>query len=148
MKILAVLSLVLVMSCSHRPYVEELRSEVSQHEARNLEEIRSELNDILEHHPELSKEVKAQLTKRVEESLAKHQELRNQESRVIQHVLKDAIGNDSTGVNEGMAQRKELRTIYTQKSDNLFDLVYAIRKLTGEDDKIKQEMEILFREFR
>lgn len=148
MKILAALFLVLALSCSHRPYLEELRSEVSQHEARNLEEIRSELNDILEHHPELSNEVKAEISKRLEETLVKHQELRNQESRVIQYVLKEAVATDSTDDNEQKAQRKELRTIYEQKSENLFELVHAIRKLTGDDDKIKQEMEILFREFR
>lgn len=148
MKTLPVLFLLLTVSCSHRSHLEALRAEVSQHEARNLQEIRSELNEILEHHPELSNDVKAEVSKRVEASLVKHQELRNQESRVIQHVLKEAVVNDPTGSNETKIHRKELHTIYEQKSDNLFDLAFAIRKMTSEDDLINQEIEVLFREFR
>ena len=140
--------LFLAIGCSHRSHLEQLRSEVSQHEARNLKEIRDELELILTNHPELSEEVKTKITQNVEDSLRRHQELRNKESEIFQHVLKEAVANDPTGTQEGKAQRKELRMIYEQKSDNLFELVKGIRSLTGPDERIQQEMEILLREFR
>jgi len=147
MKLLIAVLFALTVGCSHRSHLEQLRSEVSEHEARNLKEIRDELKLILKHHPELSIEAKAEITNRMEQSLARHQELRDQESKVIQHVLKEAVAED-TSLAEGKAQRKELQTIYEQKSNNLFELVHSIRRFTGQDDRMKQEMEILFREFR
>ncbi len=145
----SLLFLLIVSGCTHGVQVDELSEEINRHEARSLAEIRAELKIILEAHPDLSKEVQDGITQTVEKGLAKHQVLRDQESKVIHHILSQAVSPISE--KEGtIAQKDILRKIYLEKSDNVFELVMDVKKLVGPSPKdgIDQEMKLLIREIR
>lgn len=144
--------MLLSVSCSHRSHYQELRTKVEKLEAKNLKEIRSDMESVLENHPELDTGTKKQISQLMERALTTHQNLRDQESKLIQLMLERTISNETqVGFGERKAWRGELKEVYGQKGDNILSLITEIKQISEKspaDENFMREMEIIFREMR
>lgn len=132
--ILLIIALVtLTAACSHKGNSRKwnLEEKISRQENKNLQEIRSDMKDILDHHPELAQGIKTQIAEHLDKFLQKQLALRARESQIIQLKLEKSMLEDTVENHRLRSElQKSLTEVYKQKGQNVFNLVRQIKLLT------------------
>lgn len=149
-----ILILGLFFSCSSSQEKKRLADKVQEAEVRSFEEIKSHAQLLVNEHSELDEKTKAELTQLLETSLNKQQELKDQESKVIQLLLIKSLAANKLSDQDRKdknALKLRLDQIYDQKSSNILDLVKKIVKLSKKNmigPEFRDDFIIFMREFR
>jgi hypothetical protein len=147
------IALIVLASCAHRFQYNAFRERVDQVEARNLEEVRGDTEEILLAHPEIDANTKEVLRAMINRHLETHAQLREEESKVI-HVLLEETLRPQENKKQGQIihlGNEDLVRIYQNKAANIAALVEGIKKSTAQlpgRERLFREMEYLIREIR
>lgn len=147
MKLLVLL--LLATACAHKMDHRVLSEKVNQMEQQDIEVIKADMNSILAVHPEMTQEMKGDISGLLEKHLTEHQRLKAEESKALQVILEDSI-IDPDAVTKSFGKQK-LDEIYRLKSKNVLDLITAIKTRTTtlkDRPAFYREMSILMRELR
>ena len=147
------LALIVLASCAHRYDYAAFRQRVDKVEARNLEEVRGDTEEILSAHPEMDAGTKESIRALINRHLETHTKLREEESKVIHVLLEESLSpqdNQKQGrrIHQG---NEDLLRIYQNKASNIAALVEGIKQSTAQlQDRVRfyREMEYLIREIR
>lgn len=154
MKIASILFVfVITTSCAHRNTTKEpIEARVLKQEARSLEEIRTDTNDILEAHPEFDQPTKDKLRSHINAAVLELKNLRGKESKVIHTLLEKFLAAGApVDTDSAKVLKNELRKIYASKSETISNLIEEIRNTTRKtppNSTFPHELEYLMREFR
>jgi hypothetical protein len=83
----------------------------------------------------------------------KHQELKNEESKVIQLMLKNSLTHEKgfKAEDDNKKLKSHLLEIYKSKSENILDLIVQINNMAKDseiDDSVKNDVFLFMRDFR
>jgi hypothetical protein len=155
MKILFLLLIMLtVSSCStQKSNRVPLQAQINDLEAKTAQEINNHAKVLLEDHPELSESSKVKIKSYLDETMKKHQELKDEESKVVQLLLQNSLshGKGPVGVEDYKTLKSHLLKIYESKSSNIFELIMQINKMAENreiGDGVKNDVFLFMRDFR
>jgi hypothetical protein len=150
------LSLIVISaSCAHKPKAEEsLETIVKKEEVRNFKEIERHSKLVVERHPELSADTKSQLQSLISQALNRAQELRDEESQIIQLLLSKSIRAKDLTTQESatkLALIKRLDKVYDEKEKNVLTVISRIKDLSDNNqinEGLEKDMMIFLRDLR
>ncbi len=155
MKSILYISLILFSACAVKMKTEEnLEAIVTQEEVRNFKEIERHSKLVIERHPELTPTTKSQLEELISTALEKAQNLRDEESQIIQLLLsksirsKDLTSQEKTTKNELI---KRLDKVYDAKEKNILAVISRIKELSDKsqiNEGMEKDMMIFLRDLR
>lgn len=141
----------LLTSCTHKFSSQELEQRITNSEIRNVREVRTDLGEILDAHPELTDDVKARLRMALEQYLTTHEALKREEARLVHVILQEGLGPDGGDQQTQRLARIELSKVYQRKQEVLGGLLDEIKSSTRHlkhKDTLYRETELLLREVR
>ncbi len=147
-------ALVTIASCSsHKTVRAPLQEQINDLEVKTAKEMHNHANVLLDNHPELSESSKLKIKSFLDATMNKHQELKNEESKVIQLMLKNSLTHDKAdnGLNDNKNLKTHLLEIYKSKSSNILDLIMQINNMAKNseiDDSVKNDVFLFMRDFR
>ena len=155
MKLLtAFLGLVIFTSCSTSQMGMSLSQKIEAEEVRSLKEVQSHIEFLLKIHPELNVELKKKLSAMLDAAMEKHQNLKNEESKIFQLLIKkslrtnqlsDADFKDKTRLNLRLGE------IYQEKYKNILGLITNFTKLSDQEvinESMNDDMMYMLRDLR
>ncbi len=154
---LFLLALSFLASCSSANFTKEklrLAERIQAEEVRSLQEIKSHTEILLDEHPELKEITKNELKAALNTSLARHQELKERESKIFQLLLEKSLKASQLTAEEQQDKnnlKKTLNDVYEQKSDNVHWLVGKMVELSNNNqisESFKDDLLIFMRDFR
>lgn len=138
-----------LLSCSNLQEERSLSTRIHAEVARSLQEIKSQAELLLSEHPELTSEAKAELRSILARAIETQQLLKDEESKIIQLLLKHSLRVHQlteTELEEKSKLHLRLRMVYKEKSRNVEDLIVKIVTLT-EENKISESFRHDFVDF-
>jgi CRISPR/Cas system-associated endonuclease/helicase Cas3 len=143
-----------VSSCSTQKTTRvPLQEQINDLEVKTAQEINKHAKILLEEHPELSESSKNKIKSYLDETMKKHQELKDEESRVFQLLLQNSLvhGKGQMGMEDYKKLKSHLLKIYESKSSNIFELIMQINKMAENSeigDGVKSDVFLFIRDFR
>jgi len=130
-----------------------LQEQINDLEVKTAQEISKHAKVLLESHPELSESSKNKIKLYLDQTMRKHQELKDEESKVFQLLLQNSLSHDKgqMGTEDYKNLKSHLLRIYESKSSNVFDLILHINKMSENreiGDGVKSDVLIFMRDFR
>jgi hypothetical protein len=150
-KIILFVSILSTVSCSHTSNYHKLKDKVESYEAKNLSDIKEDVELTLQSHPELDETSKNNLNLHLNEAITKQQELKNKESKIVQTMLDKSLTPEKGNIQKINILKKELNNLYTEKANNMNNLIDNILKDTYDsktDEVFFNEMGLIMREIR
>jgi hypothetical protein len=154
-KMLTILFLAGLTSCSlNSADKTRINNKIHFENAKSFEEIRSHFQQVINAHPELNDDARTKIGLLLDQAIEKQIALKDQESQVIQVLLKKSLSVNTltaTELKDKKSLKHRLTEIYELKANNIFLLVSNLKEVlekTKTDETLEQEMVILFREFR
>jgi hypothetical protein len=126
-----------ICSCSSGQRKMSVSQMIQDEEFQSLQEIKTHADFLLESHPELDGKVKSELSSFLKAAIQKQQALKEEESKIIQILLKKSLSvNQLTDkqLNAKNDLKKRLKGVYEDKSKNVLSLVNKIVNLSDQDD--------------
>lgn len=154
MRLITMLSLLLSVSCASVSNSPKLKEIIAAEEVRSLKEIKNHSQFLLESHPEIKENNKIILEEKINEVLRKQQELRDQESKIIQALINKTLSMpDQSDYNDFSRSKleKELNSNYENKYKNIYSLVSLISEMSSRNETsstFNQDIGLLIREIR
>lgn len=154
---LVILGLCLLASCSTvKPSKEKVRlsERIQSEEARSIQEIKSHTELLLDEHPELDDVTRNELKEFLNVTMTRHQQLKDDESRIFQLLLQKSIRINSLTAQELKDKRdlkKSLSEVYKEKSNNVHTLINKMVELSNKNqisESFKDDMWLFMRDFR
>ncbi len=151
------LTLSFLVSCSSANLSKDklrLAERIQAEEVRSFREIKSHTEILLNDHPELNESTKDELKASLSTTLARHQELKERESKIFQLLLEKSLRINELTAEEQMDKnnlKKALSEVYEAKSDNVHWLVDKMVGLSNKNqisDSFKVDLLIFMRDFR
>jgi hypothetical protein len=143
-----------ITSCSTLPENPKLSEKIQSEEVRSLQEIKSHAEMLLDEHPELDETTKDELRGILNNSIATHQNLKDQESKILQLLLDQSFKINQLTPQE-LKEKNELKLrlsrVYTEKSNNVFALIKSIVDLSKKrpiSEGFRNDMLMIMRDFR
>lgn len=154
---LLLITLSSLVSCSSANLTKDklrLAERIQAEEVRSFREIENHTEILLSDHPELNESTKDELKASLSTTIAKHQELKEKESKIFQLLLEKSLRvNELTA--EEQKDKKNLKEalseVYEAKSDNVHWLVDRMVGLSNKNqisDSFKVDLLIFMRDFR
>lgn len=149
-----ILSLGLVVSCSSAQEKKKLSEKIQAEEVRSFQEIKSHAATLLDEHPELDAKTKEELRTLLHTTMKKHQDLKDQESKIFQLLLEKSLRvNQLTDqeLKDTNSLKLQLSEVYEQKSSNVLTLIKRIVVLSQQNaisEGFRDDMMIFMRDFR
>lgn len=153
-RLLLGMTLGLLVSCSSAHEKRKLSEKIQAEEVRSFQEIQTHTEYLLVEHPELSDKIKAELRPLLHATMKKHQDLKDEESKVFQLLLGKSLRvNQLTEqeLKDKNALKVRLSEIYAQKSTNVLSLIKRIVELSQQNsisEGMQDDLIIYFRDFR
>lgn len=129
------LFLALILSCSSLQEEKTLSLRIQKEEVRSLQEIKAYSELLLSAHPELPSEAKSELRSILSSAIETQQLLKDEESRILQLLLKDAFRVNQLTDEEREDKyrlRFRLKKVYEEKSKIAEDLITKIVSVAEE----------------
>jgi hypothetical protein len=147
-------ALITLASCSsHKTARAPLQEQINDLEVKTSQEMHNHANVLLENHPELSESSKLKIKSYLDATMNKHQELKDEESKVIQLMLKNSLthekGDKAEDDNKNL--KSHLLEIYKSKSSNILDLIVQINNMAKNreiGEAFKSDIFLFMRDFR
>jgi TolA-binding protein len=152
--VLLLFTLVFLVSCSSTQEKTKLVDKIHAEEARSFQEIKSHTEFLLDNHPELNIKTKNELRSLLHITINRHQDLKDQESKIIQLLLKNSLRvNQLTEqeLNDKSILKLQLTEVYEQKSNNILSLIKRIIDLSMQNainEELGNDLMIFMRDFR
>lgn len=145
--------LILFSACTTKKEpLENLETIISQEEVRNFKEIERHSKLLIKLHPELKPTTKTELEQLITSALDRAQQLRNEESQIIQLLLDRSLRSQAKDEKTSEFElTKKLDKVYSEKEKNILALVARIKVLSENkeiDEKMEKDMMIFLRDFR
>jgi hypothetical protein len=142
-------------ACSTTPKTSvDLEKRVQALEVYSLNEIEQHTQLLLETHPELTSEARAEIKALLEQSIRRWQDLRRQEAQLIQALLANTLSPEEAHLDhrESEDQLKQmLQRVYEQKHKDTLALVEKVTALGNKklvDKRLQKDLNLILREFR
>lgn len=139
--VIITVSLLVLSSCASQSATKlRLDEMIAREEIRSLQEITHHSQALLETHPELSPEAKSKIKSQIDLALAKHQELKNEEAKIVQLLVGRSFrGNSSMkkDILDDNELRKRLDQTYQSKAQNIFSLATFIVDMASQNKTSK-----------
>ena len=155
MKLLPLLlTLTVLVSCSSAKTKKSLAEKIQAEEARSLAEISSHSETLLEEHPELDERMKSELRPLLLATMRKHQELKDEESKIFQLLLEKSFRINQLSpqdLKDKSALKSQLKDLYERKSENVLSLINRIVDLTKNqtiEARLQSDLMFYMRDFR
>jgi len=148
------LALFIFSSCSSQKTARlPLQDQINEFEVKTAQEMNKHANLLLDNHPELSDSSKLKIKSYLDATMKRHQELKDEESKVIQLMLQNSLSQLKEGIGEDDSKklRSFLLEIYKSKSSNIFNLIMQVNQMAKNSeigDGVKKDMFHFMREFR
>ena len=154
-KMFGILILATLMSCaSKQSDLARLENEVNAEDAKSFENIKNHFILVLNAHPELKQDDRNKISLQLNESINRHITLKENESKVVQLLLRKSIKGDEFSEQDSRDKKslkERLTNIYESKSDNIFSLVTYIKGVVdgGQvSESFEKDMLFIIRDFR
>jgi hypothetical protein len=147
-------ALLTLASCSsHKTARAPLQEQINDLEVKTSQEMHNHANVLLENHPELSESSKLKIKSYLDATMNKHQELKDEESKVIQLMLKNSLTHEKgdNGLDDNKNLKSHLLEIYKSKSSNILDLIVQINNMAKNSEigeAFKSDIFLFMRDFR
>ena len=147
-------ALLTIASCSTQKTARApLQEQINNLEVKTSQEMHNHANVLLENHPELSESSKQKIKSYLDETMKRHQALKDEESKVIQLMLQKSLTHVKPEKEEDEAKnlKTHLLEIYKSKSSNIFDLIVQINQMAKNseiDESVKSDLYLFMRDFR
>jgi hypothetical protein len=147
-------AMVMIASCSsHKTARAPLQEQINDLEVKTSKEMHNHANVLLDIHPELSETSKLKIKSYLDQTMNKHQALKDEESKVIQLMLQKSLTHvkPEKEKDEGKNLKTHLLEIYKSKSANIFDLIVQINEMAKNseiDEGVKSDLYLFMRDFR
>jgi hypothetical protein len=147
-------ALLTLVSCSTKKTARApLQEQINDLEVKTAQEMHNHANVLLENHPELSESSKLKIKSYLEQTMNKHQALKDEESKVIQLMLQKSLTNVKAEKEEDESKnlKSHLLKIYQSKSANIFELIVQINQMAKNseiDEGVKTDLYLFMRDFR
>lgn len=155
MKLLSLLlTLGLMVSCSSTLEKKKLTEKIQAEEVRSFQEIKSHTETLLDEHPELDGKTKDELRNLLQTTMQRHQELKDQESKIFQLLLDKSLRISrltSQELKDKNGLMLRLSQVYDQKSNNVLSLIKRIVELSQQNaisEGLRLDMLMIMRDFR
>ena len=148
------IALLSIASCSTQKTARvPLQQQINDLEVKTAKEMHNHANVLLENHPELSESSKLKIKSYLDQTMNKHQALKDEESKVIQLMLQNSLTHAKSGKAEDDNKnlKSHLLEIYKSKSANIFDLIVQINQMAKNseiDEGVKSDLYLFMRDFR
>lgn len=150
----AFLFLILISCASKKNESLRIQEKIASEQVRTLKEIQQHSEMILHAHPELSPDAKLKVKQYMDETLTKQQELKDEESKIVQILLSKSLrvnqlSNDE--LRDKKSLQKRLQAVYESKAENILSLVSHIIEMSERnevDAKFERDMELFMRNLR
>jgi hypothetical protein len=149
-----ILSSFFLTSCSTSKVSMNLSQKIEQEEVRSLKEIQSHIEFLLKSHPELDFEARNKLSAALDAAMAKQQELKNEESKIFQLLIRKSLKVDQL-TDKDLADKSNLKVrlkvIYDEKYKNILNLITNITVLSDQEyinESVNRDMMYLLRDLR
>lgn len=148
------LCLGLLASCSSVYDKRSLSQKIQAEEARSLMEIKSHADFLLERHPKLDEKTKTELSSLLKTTITKQQELKDEESKIFQLLLKKSLKVNHLSdkeLDDKNSLKMRLGDVYEKKSKNIIVLINKIVSLSEQNalnDSLKDDMVEMLRDMR
>lgn len=148
------MTLIFLASCSTAKEKKKLADKIQAEEVRSSQEIKSHAEVLLDNHPDLDTKTKDKLRSLLHTTMNKQQDLKDQESRILQLLLKKSfrVGQLS---NQELKEKNnlmvQLSDLYKHKSRNILGLIKNIVQLSQQDtikEEFRNDLIIFMRDFR
>ena len=147
-------AIVTLASCSsHKTARAPLQEQINDLEVKTSQEMHNHANVLLENHPELSESSKLKIKSYLDATMNKHQELKDEESKVIQLMLKNSLTHEKgdKAEDDNKKLKSHLLEIYKSKSSNILDLIMQINNMAKNreiGEAFKSDVFLFMRDFR
>ena len=147
-------ALLTLASCSsHKTARAPLQEQINDLEVKTAQEMHNHANVLLDNHPELSESSKLKIKSYLDATMNKHQELKDEESKVIQLMLQNSLTHDkeNKAENDNKKLQSHLLEIYKSKSSNILDLIVQINNMAKNSEigeAFKSDVFLFMRDFR
>jgi hypothetical protein len=148
------ITLGVLVSCSSSKDKRRLGEKIAAEEVRSIQEITYHSEMLINEHPELEEKTKIELRSLLNVTMKKHQDLKNEESKIFQLLLEESLRVGVLSEQELVdkkALKLQLSGVYEQKSKNVLTLIKSIDELSQENvicGGFRDDLLIYMRDFR
>lgn len=123
-----------LVSCAHQSPEKIVEQKLTREKVSHIDEVISELSMTVDGNAQLTLEQKGSLKQEVQYHLNEHKKLKTNEAKVISLLLKKSLESKSATISELRRKdvlKRNLKNIYKNKAQNVFELVEKIKNITG-----------------